>query len=276
MRDVGKSQYFTPSWAAEMLVARHFSDLRPGKDIVLDPTCGDGRFLMALPRGVEAFGVELDETLIADARANTGREILCGDFATIELPRRPTAIITNPPFSADFLDVLLDRAAELLDENGRMGLLLPVYLFQTASSVMRYSRHFSINQELIPRNIFKDITKPLMWATFTRAKNPVLSGFFMYEEVSAIEQVKARYRTHFVGNNTRAHMWGALVEEALISLGGEASLQDIYTEIEGKRPSDNAFWREQIRKVCRQFYQRVGQGRYRLERVPQQFDMLAA
>lgn len=35
-------QYFTPTFAAELLVQRHFADLG-SKDCVVEPSCGDGR-----------------------------------------------------------------------------------------------------------------------------------------------------------------------------------------------------------------------------------------
>jgi hypothetical protein len=67
-------QYFTPTWAAELLVQRHFADLGP-KDCVAEPSCGDGRFLMAIPPEVPPCG---------------GRATLAQLYACIE-GNRPTA-----------------------------------------------------------------------------------------------------------------------------------------------------------------------------------------
>ena len=51
-------QYPTPAWVAECLVREHFADLS-AVDVVVDPTCGPGRFLQAVPSHVSAFGVEI-------------------------------------------------------------------------------------------------------------------------------------------------------------------------------------------------------------------------
>ena len=102
------NQYFTPSWAAELLVRRHFSDLSD-KDTVLDPSCGDGRFLMAIPRDVDAYGVEIDSAQAEAAVRNTGREVIVGNFLTAKLPRKPTVVLGNPPFVADVIDEFLAR-----------------------------------------------------------------------------------------------------------------------------------------------------------------------
>lgn len=67
-------QWFTPAWLAEALVERHFSRL-DAADLVLEPTCGAGAFLRAIPAHVPAIGVEIDPALAAAARA-TGREVL--------------------------------------------------------------------------------------------------------------------------------------------------------------------------------------------------------
>lgn len=53
------SQYFTPTWAAEIIVEQLYPHLS-ANDLVIEPTCGDGRFLSAIPAHVPAYGVELD------------------------------------------------------------------------------------------------------------------------------------------------------------------------------------------------------------------------
>jgi len=265
MRNATLSQFFTPTWAAEHFVSLYRDSMRAGRDVVWEPACGDGRFLMSIPEDVRAYGCEIDPVLADQARANSGREVLCGDFLSTEMPEAPTLILGNPPFKSQFLEGLLDRAADVLPEGGLVGLLLPVYMFQTANTVMRFSRQFSIRHELVPRNIFQGMEKPLMWAHFERTKTPVLSGFMLYGELAALESVKRKYKTLFVGNESRASLWGELVEQALITLGGSATLEEIYAEVEGKRPTDNPWWRPQIRKIARKNYRRVAKATYELE-----------
>lgn len=48
--------------------------------MVLEPSAGDGRFLMAVPDHVPAFGVEIDPALAPIAARNSGRQVIQGDF----------------------------------------------------------------------------------------------------------------------------------------------------------------------------------------------------
>ena len=62
-------------------------------------------------------------------------------------------------------------------------------------------------------------------------------------------------------------LWPRVIRLAVERLGGEADLQEIYREIEGSRPTNTPFWREQIRKVIRtpaSGCAPVGRGRYAL------------
>ncbi|WP_223271135.1 hypothetical protein [Pseudomonas putida] len=52
-------QYPTPAWAAAAIVRKNFSHLS-AKDFVLEPTCGPGRFLQAVPQYVPALGIEIE------------------------------------------------------------------------------------------------------------------------------------------------------------------------------------------------------------------------
>lgn len=263
-RNTELSQYFTPMWAAELLVKRHFADLGP-KDCVWEPSCGDGRFLMAIPREVDAFGTEIDPVMADRARVNSGREVITGSLVDCELLRRPTAIIGNPPFELALVMQLLERAYEEMDYDGRMGLLLPVYMFQTADTVMDMAKRFSITQELLPRNLFQGMQKPLLFATFIKERTrTLLDGFFLYDELSAVLKLSKQYRYLFVGNESSASLWGEVVEKALITLGGQATLKAIYLEIEGKQPTSNPFWKAQVRKVLREKFVVVGPAEYAL------------
>src|SRR3546814_19059336 len=47
-------------------------------------------------------------------------------------------------------------------------------------------------------------------------------------------------------------IWRTVVEDALRRLGGEADLDRIYAEVEGRQPTGNRFWRDKIdRKSAR-------------------------
>ncbi|KZX57679.1 hypothetical protein A3709_18825 [Halioglobus sp. HI00S01] len=264
-RKVELAQHFTPSWIIEAILANFYPRLAEGMK-VLEPTAGDGRWLMALPDGIEAAGIELDEAWAAVARRNTHHEIITGDALTVEWPFRPDLICGNPPFSSEFVRSLLDRAYEIQEYGGQVGLLLPAYFLQTAATVVEINRKWSVSQTMIPRNIFQNMKQPLIWARFEKEKQTVLSGLFLYHEADAVLRFAKRFRCLFVGNESSASAWGEAVEMALISLGGEGSLSDIYRVIEGKTPTPNPWWKEQVRKICAKHFRRVEPGRYALER----------
>jgi adenine-specific DNA-methyltransferase len=257
-------QFFTPSWAAEMIVRRHFADLGP-RDCVAEPSCGDGRFLMAIPREVDAYGVEIDPIAAAAAVKNTGREVIVGNFMSAKLPRRPTVVLGNPPFSAEVIDGFIERCYHELDYGGRIGFLLPVYMFQTASRVVGYQRRWSISQELVPRNLFERLSCPLMFARFTKERQTVISGLFLYAETDAIASLKADIRTLVLGNDSTAHCWRDVVRLALEALGGRATLNQLYLAIENNRPTENKWWREKVRQIAGTYFVRVAAGEYALE-----------
>lgn len=257
------NQYFTPTWAASMLVQRHFPNLGP-QDVVLEPSCGDGRFLMAIPDNVKAYGVELDPDMACRARANSGRDIVLGDFLSVDLPVTPTVVIGNPPYRADLIDGFIDRCYDLIDYDGRIGFLLPVYYLQTASKVVDLNRRFSMTQELLPRNLFHRLACPIMWVNFVKVRKTSLSGFFLYAELDSLSDMKKDIKALFVGNEARAHCWKDAVQVALESCGGSASLAEIYQRVEVNRPSKNPWWREKVRQTAGRYFHRLAPGQYAL------------
>lgn len=254
-------QYFTPAWAAELIVARYFSDLSE-RDTVVEPSCGDGRFLMAIPHQIDAYGVEIDPAVAAVAARNSGREVIVADFIHANLPRRPTVVIGNPPFSIDTVNAMLARCHEDMDYGGRIGFILPVSIFQTANTVISYQRKWSIAQDLIPRNLFDRLRMPLMFARFKKEKQTTSVGLFLYAETQAIESMQKEMRRLMLGNNSTATCWRDIVALALKACGGTATLAQLYICIEGNRPTPNPWWKEKIRQVAGRHFKRIGPGEY--------------
>lgn len=257
-------QYPTPFWVAEALVGRHFPKLDTG-DMVIEPSCGPGAFLAAIPEHVPAMGIDIDAKMVAVARQNTGRPVLQGDFANIPLNVTPTVILGNPPFNLSLIDRFLDRAYELLPEGGRCGLLLPSYAFQTASRVAGYADRWSLFQEMIPRNVFPGLSIPLLFALFGKDRQRTMIGFALYREAADVQRLAQPYRGIVAG--TGGSVWRRVVEAALRALGGEGDLQDIYRELEHNRPFETKFWREEIRRTVRRYAESflpLSGGRYRL------------
>jgi site-specific DNA-methyltransferase (adenine-specific) len=262
---VNLCQFNTPVWVAQALVERHFPELGPS-DYVLEPSCGIGSFLQAIPSAVRAVGVEIDEVLARRARENTGREILVGDFRSVLLPENPTAIIGNPPFRAKLIDEFLDRSYQLLPEGAKAGFILPTYMFQTAGRVCRYGDRWSLSIELMPRNAFHArMRTPLLFALFEKNAARRLIGFVLYRECDDLHQMAKPYRELL--SSCEGSIWLATCRMALRRLGGSASLKQIYQELERNRPTRTEWWREKIRQTLRvydQIFSPKGSGEYEL------------
>jgi len=102
-------QWFTPPALVDHLVAvvHGLEQADPASSpvrTVLDPACGDGRFLVAAREAfgpqVQAVGIDLDERAVAAARtALPGAEIHHADALAMEFgDRRFDLVIGNPPF----------------------------------------------------------------------------------------------------------------------------------------------------------------------------------
>lgn len=257
-------QFPTPLWVAEALVERYFPRLDCA-DLVLEPSCGPGAFLRAVPTGVPAVGVEIDAEVAEIARRDTGRDVVVGDFRTVALTVEPTAIIGNPPFVASVFDGFLDRAYALLPEGARAGFILPTYFFQTAARVSRYSERWSITTDLLPRNAFHNrMRTPLMFTVFAKDRRRAMVGLVLYAETDALNRMAAPYRKLL--SEQRGSAWRAVCRLALERLGGEAELPAIYAELEENRPTRTTWWREKVRQTLRQYCDFIALdiGRYRL------------
>jgi len=163
-----RGAWFTPdhlvSLVVDAVVDAEFVASRPGRRVrVLDPACGDGRFLAAAADAIRAaggeaelFGVDVDGAAVADARARLGRAGHTGADLVVEdaltspfLDRRRGAVdlvIGNPPYLsqmaasttrggasrhgggpyADAAVEFLSLGADLVDpRGGRLAFVLP-------------------------------------------------------------------------------------------------------------------------------------------------------
>lgn len=221
-------------------------------DTVLEPSCGDGRFLLSIPEHVNAIGVELDPVMAEAARRNTGREVITGDFRTAPIDAQVTHIVGNPPFDAAIVHGFLDRAHELLPDGGRCGLMLPAYVLQTSSKVVAMNKRWSISQELMPRNIFPRLSLPLVFAMFRKDRVRTLVGFFLYRECADVARMPKDVRQALVDGESKGSVWRSAVRAAFARLGKlSASLDALYAAIE--RPTENKFWREKVRQTLQTY-----------------------
>jgi site-specific DNA-methyltransferase (adenine-specific) len=238
-------QYMTPVWAGHELWSAFFSEATE-RDLVLEPTCGDGRMLAAVPGHIPAVGVEIDPGLAEKARARTGRRIITGDLFDVELPSGVTITWGNPPFSAKFMDRMLSRLQDCCVEGAQAGFIIPAYFLQNAGRVLRWNRLWTVGAEILPRTIFARLSKPIVFAIFTKDPLPRLRGLRLYAEAEAVSGLNPAAREEMISGSG---LWKPLVVRVLAELGGEAHLGQIYQAVAGRRPSSNRFWHEKIRQT---------------------------
>ncbi|MDR9836827.1 MULTISPECIES: class I SAM-dependent methyltransferase [Herbaspirillum] len=259
-KDLG--QYFTPGWARQEIVDQ-FYRFTTG-DLVCECSCGDAGFLSAIEDNIAAFGVEIDPLHAQTARLNTGRLVIEGDFATVPLPQGITHIISNPPFKLTVIDRFLDRAHDILPEGGEVGFILPAYALQTAERVVNYGKRFSLQTLVIPRNIFADLRLPLTFTRFHKSKK-VWAGFALFEQAAAVQRMPRHYRDLLEGS--AGSVWLAVAQLAFQRLGGRATLDELYRELENARPTATRWWKEKLRQTVRRYneiFQPLDRGTYAL------------
>jgi hypothetical protein len=255
-------QYFMPEWAAALLMEKFFPDLT-GSDLLMEPGCGYAPFLKAVEGVVPGIGVEIDPVIAEAARAQTAARIVTGDYSVVELPT-PTAIAGNPPFGMDVVRAFLNRSYALLPENGRAGFVLPAHTLQLHNTAMELHERWSIQVEMIPRSLFPLLSKPLVFAMFTKERVRRLVGMSLYLEARAMNDLPQFARVTLQKGRPRRSVWRALVRAALERLGGEATTERMYEEIEDRRPTENPWWREKVRQCLQKEAEPVERGRWRL------------
>lgn len=252
-------QWFTPRWAAELLAADALTGL--GDVGVIEPSCGDGAFLSAIPAHLDAVGVDIDPVVAARAAALTGRHVVVGDFATADVAVANLGLVVgNPPYSMPIIDDFVMRSHALLPEDGVCALLLPAHVLSTTSRVNRWAERFAIEQRMVPRSLFPRISLPLVWTRFVKSERRTLVGFMLFAEQTDVESMPKTVRRAL----GRPGTWREVVGLAIRELGGEAELREIYRAVEPKRPSGNRWWRDKVRQTAGLYFRRTGEHRFAL------------
>lgn len=249
-------QFNTPVWAAESLVSA--LDLRD-TDRVLEPTCGTGNFLKAIPEHIQALGVEIDPEIAEIARRDTGREVITGDFLEVDIPWQPTVVIGNPPYKVDLISGILDKSFDLLPPDGKVALLVSVHILQTPDTVDRLLRRWGVDHYLVPRTLFNKAIRPLSFIVLSK-NTKRCSGMLLYPEALTVNRLPRAAKT--VANNGQKSVWLRVVTWAMDMAGGEATLQELYVLVGEKRPTPNEWWRERVRAVLQQHFTPVAKGRW--------------
>lgn len=258
--DPALDQWFTPFWAAEELVDDALRGL--GTVSVCEPACGTGAFLAAIPGACPAFGVDIDPAVIPAAVANSGREVLLGDFRRVDLAGREVQlVIGNPPFGLRTIQGFIERSHGLLPEGGMVAMILPGHTFQTPSVVTRWMERFSIDIKVIPRTLFPRLSKTLLWVKYRKvAGDRTFHGMMLFGEQRDVELMRPMMREALI----RAGTWREAVRLALEALGGEASLPAIYDMITPERQRVSRHWQPKVRQVLQLHHRPIERGRWAL------------
>ncbi len=252
--DHDKDQFFTPEWAALELVERILLPMLPERALVVEPSCGLGSFLKAFPPQHEVIGFEIDQTLAILARKNTRRVVHSRDFleANELLDGAVDLVVGNPPFKLALFEKFLDRAHRMLRRDGRCAFILPAYFFQTSTTVARMAAVWSLEQYMIPRDLFYELTKPLVFVIFRKGGSSSHKGFLLYTEQEQVRSLSRRSVDILVSGRPKLGVWDALITDALIPVDPISdccyrTLQELYEFIGPKAPKTNSFPNERIR-----------------------------
>ncbi len=257
IRQVELGQYFTPAWAAEILAEKTLRDV-PAGSVVVDPTCGDGAWLAAIPSHFRRVGYEIDPHVAARAQAIEGVEVICADFLSSPVTCEPQVYIGNPPFQSALIEKVIAKCFETLPRDGLTAMILPAYVFQAASTVLRICDRWRVEVELIPKTIFPRLTTPLLYVTMRKSERRELIGFALYEEVHSVNGMKSSAQRRL--SESRRGTWRTVVSEAIDRMGGTVSLEALYASLEGNRPTDNRFWKDKVRQQVQMLCVPVSRG----------------
>ncbi len=151
--------WYTPASLVDFVIDRALEGMDGPIHRVLDPSCGDGRFLSALVRrlgtDLDVVGVDVDGVAIGNARSALGdrADLRHGDAFTVDWSTEPPfdLVIGNPPFLsqmagrstrggrsplgggpyADTAALFLAMAVPLVRPGGRVAFVLPQSVFAT-------------------------------------------------------------------------------------------------------------------------------------------------
>jgi hypothetical protein len=123
--EVSKDLQFYPTPAAVVsLVMAEVTQLRGLR--VLEPSCGDGRFMAAIRRaGGTPYGIEVDPVRARETSA-AGFPCLCANFLRVSPSQDFDAVIMNPPFYGKHYAKHVRHALRFLKPGGILYAILPV------------------------------------------------------------------------------------------------------------------------------------------------------
>lgn len=94
-------------------------------EMILEPSCGCGRFLDAIrSNGGMAYGIEYDQSR-AEIAKNKGHSVLRANFLQVEPMPKFDKVIMNPPFYGKHYAKHIEHALKFLKDGGKLIAILP-------------------------------------------------------------------------------------------------------------------------------------------------------
>lgn len=128
--EVSKDLQFYPTphgaveWVLKRIEHKFGESFLTGKK-VLEPSCGDGRFMVKLhAKGAGLFGFEVDINRTLECR-NRGLRVLCANFLETEPCGTYDVVVMNPPFYGKHYAKHVRHAYKFLKPGGRLIAILP-------------------------------------------------------------------------------------------------------------------------------------------------------
>lgn len=222
-------QYMTPELISDFMVSIIKHDKKAS---VLEPSCGDGSFLLALQKkgflNVDAY--EIDSTIV-----NQNFNVNIGSFVSHKFNKKYDVIIGNPPYIrwknlehelkselsenslwnlycnslCDYSAIFIIKAIELLDIGGELIFITPEYWLSTTHSqkMRNYLLRNGNLEEIYHFNetpIFDGVNVSLIIFRFVKGdqkSNPInIIKYFSKRklELKDIEQIKKKTRTNHI------------------------------------------------------------------------------
>lgn len=200
-------QFRTPRHIVDFMV--ELMDPQDG-EIVADPACGSGGFLVSASdyrkrsgRGGVEIGIEIDRTIARIAVANTvfhgmtASTILQGDGLTRKLPQAPDIVLANPPFAGVVNDdvaqlfragssktelLFVESIARSLAPNGRAAVVVPSGVVTGGNGAARYIRRHLLEENTLdavielPSGVFRPYTDVKTSILVWRNTRPAAGG----------------------------------------------------------------------------------------------------
>lgn len=116
--------YATPAKVVDHVLDHYLGNIE-GVEI-LEPSCGDGRFLDGLrKRKAKPYGIEVDALRAAAARAK-GHTVLTANFLATPAVKKFKQVVMNPPFYGTHYAQHVLHAWDFLEPGGTLTAILPV------------------------------------------------------------------------------------------------------------------------------------------------------